>query len=93
MGGVNQQNVNFIWFAKPRSGQVLAVRRDDLFVPVKAVFPAPLEGAAAVVVLIHIDEAVALFHLCGGRAHQVQTAPAGITSVSLLPPGLTALRQ
>lgn len=29
----------------------------------------------------------------GGRAHQVQTAPAGTTSVSLLPPGLTALRQ
>ena len=29
----------------------------------------------------------------GGRAHQIQAAPAGITSVSLLPPGLTALRQ
>lgn len=29
----------------------------------------------------------------GGRAHQIRAAPAGITSVSLLPPGLTALRQ
>ena len=61
MGGVNQQNVNFIWFAKPRSGQVLAVRRDDLFVPVKAVFPAPLEGAAALVVLVHIDDRPAAY--------------------------------
>lgn len=73
------------------------------FVPVgRGGAPAPfLQGillvafqrAGAVVVAVHIDEAVALFHLCGGRAHQVQTAPAGITSVSLLPPGLTALRQ
>lgn len=51
------------------------------------------QRAGAVVVAVHIDKAVALFQLCGGRAHQIQTAPAGITSVSLLPPGLTALRQ
>lgn len=51
------------------------------------------QRAGAVVVAVHIDKAVALFQLCGGRAHQIQAAPAGITSVSLLPPGLTALRQ
>ena len=66
---------------------------DDLLIPVEGILLVAFQRAGAVVVAVHIDKAVALFQLCGGRAHQVQTAQAGITSVSLLPPGLTALRQ
>src|SRR5699024_1148489 len=58
--------------------KVLAVGGDDLLVPIKAVLPAAGHGAGAVVVQIHIDHAVALFHLTGGRRHDVDGPPAGV---------------
>ena len=59
-------------------GEVFAVCRDDLLVPVEALFAAAGQGAAAVVVLVHIDEAVALVHLAGGGRDQVDAAPGGV---------------
>ena len=58
--------------------QVGAVRGDDLLVPVEAVLAAAGQGTVAVVVLVHVDEAVALFHLAGGSRHQVDGAPHGV---------------
>src|SRR5699024_4333732 len=58
--------------------QVGAVRGDDLLVPVEAVLAAAGQSTVAVVVLVHVDEAVALFHLAGGSRHQVDGAPHGV---------------
>lgn len=48
---------------------------DDLLVGVEAVLAAALVGTGAVVVLIDVDEAIALAHLAGAGGHQVDGTP------------------
>lgn len=48
-----------------RSGQVLTIGGDDLFVPVKAILFLPAQVAGAIIKLVDIDEAVTLGHLAG----------------------------
>src|SRR5699024_6172984 len=51
---------------------------DDFLVPVEAVLAQTAVVAGAVVVLVDVDEAVALGHLAGGGGHQVDAAPGGV---------------
>src|SRR5699024_4307650 len=62
----------------PASIQILAVGGDDLLVPVETVLAAARQGAVAHIVLVHIDEAIALAHLVGGGRDQVDGSPAGV---------------
>ena len=55
--------------------QILAVGLDDLLEPVEAVLAGALERALVVVVLIDVDEAVALVHLAGRSGYEVDAAP------------------
>ena len=50
------------------SAQVGSIGGDDLLVPVEGILAQPAVVAGAVIVLVDVDEAVALGHLaCGGR--------------------------
>ena len=55
-------------------GQVLAVGRDDLLVPVEALLLGARKRAVAGIVAVHVDKAVALGHLARAGAHQVDGA-------------------
>src|SRR5688572_27468902 len=57
------------------STQARAVGADDVGVPVERPLLVPLEGAAAVVVAVDVDEAVALAHLGGAVADEIDTPP------------------
>ena len=51
---------------------------DDLLVRVEAVLADALVGAGAVIVLVHVDEAVALAHLSRTGGNEVDRAPPGV---------------
>ena len=63
--------------ASYRLPEVLAVGGNDLFVPVKGLFLIAVPGASAVIVAVHIDEAVTLAQLAGGEGHHIDAAPRG----------------
>lgn len=58
--------------------QVPAIGCNDLLVPKEAVLPGALQGTLSGVILVHIDEAVALGHLSGTEADHVNATPDGI---------------
>src|SRR5699024_3450375 len=60
------------------SAQVIAIRCDDLLVPVERLLAQAGEVAGAVVVAADIDETIPLGVLAGGRRYQVDAAPGGI---------------
>ena len=64
--------------ASYRLPEVLAVGGNDLFVPVKGLFLIAVPGASAVIVAVHIDEAVTLAQLSGGKGHHIDAAPRGV---------------
>ena len=61
------------------SVQILPIAFDYLFVPVEGFFAAALHGAAAAVVEVDVDEAVALAHLAGGGGDEVNGTPGGVS--------------
>ena len=60
------------------SAKVPAVGGDDPLVPIKGLFLVAGPGAGAVVVPVHIDEAVPLAQLAGAEGHHIDAAPRGI---------------
>ena len=57
---------------------LLLIGSNDLFVPVKGLFLIAVPGASAVIVVVHIDEAVTLAQLSGGKGHHIDAAPRGV---------------
>ena len=57
------------------SGQVAAVGRNHLFIPVEAILPVAAHIACTIIILIHINKAIPFFHLSGRRTHQIGAAP------------------
>lgn len=55
--------------------KLLAVAGNHLFVPVEALLTRTRHIARTVIVLVHVDEAVALAVLTGGERHAVDAAP------------------
>src|SRR5918997_2725186 len=71
-----------------------AVGGDDPLVPAQALLARAREGAVALVVLVDVDEAVALGHLRGGEADDVQAAPGGVAEqLDAVGDGLAGLPQ
>ena len=58
-----------------KRSKLFAVAFADLLVPVERILSFPVQVAVAVIVLVDIDEAVALLHFTGGSGDKVNAAP------------------
>lgn len=61
------------------SVQGFPIGPDQFLVPVEGVLPVPFHGSASVVVLIHIDESIALAQFPCAGGNQVRAAPHGVS--------------
>ena len=59
--------------------QDLSVRRNDPLVPPEALLTATGIAAVAVIIKVHVYEAIPLAHLAGGERDQIDAAPGGVT--------------
>ncbi|MMZ61963.1 hypothetical protein D1872_241420 [compost metagenome] len=55
-----------------------SIIRNDIFIPIEALLPLALQGSIPLVVLVYIDKAVALLHLGGRIADQINDSPTRI---------------